>query len=83
MFIHCWDEKYEKEIVKLYKPKKSKFEKQIVFDENDIRRHFIESRWYGAKQVNELKKEYELGRGGRLQRGWEAPEGPPKNSEGF
>jgi len=59
IFIHCWDVKHEKELVKLYKPKKSKFQKQIVFDENNIRQNNIESRWYSTKQVIELKKEYE------------------------
>mgnify|MGYP007077429603 FL=1 len=59
VFIHSWDEKYEKELIELYKPKKSKFQKQIIFDEENIRQQSIESRWYGAKQVINLKKEYE------------------------
>ena len=58
-FIHSWDVKFQKQLIDLYKPKKSKFEEQIMFDENNIRQHFIESRWYGAKQVNKLKCEYE------------------------
>ena len=59
VFIHCWDEKYEDEIVKLYKPKKYIFEKQIEFEGKQLRTRFIKSRWYGAKQVMNLKKEYE------------------------
>ena len=63
VFMHCWDTHFEEELVELYKPKKSKFEKQIIFDENHIRRHYIESRWYSAKQVTKLKKEYEMENG--------------------
>jgi|TARA_B100000085_G_scaffold156615_1_gene142274 hypothetical protein len=59
VFIHSWDTKYEDEIVNTYNPKKYKFQEQIVFNENDVRQHFIESRWFGAKQVNNLKSEYE------------------------
>ena len=59
VFIHSWDTKYENQMVKTYNPKKYKFEKQIIFDKDDIRHHSIESRWFGAKQVNDLKSEYE------------------------
>ena len=59
VFIHCWDTKYENQLVELYKPKKYSFEKQIIFDEQNKRQHIIESRWYSAKQVNDLKKQYE------------------------
>tara|TARA_R100000734_G_C3318490_1_gene112696 strand:+ start:4280 stop:5041 length:762 start_codon:yes stop_codon:yes gene_type:complete len=58
VFIHSWDEKFEKELVQLYKPKKSKFQKQIVFNENKYR-HNAESRWYSTMEVTKLKKEYE------------------------
>ena len=59
VFIHSWDVKYEKELIELYKPKMNKFEKQIIFNENNIRQHFIESRWYSVNEVNKLKKQYE------------------------
>tara|TARA_Y100000593_G_C4313662_1_gene339666 strand:- start:2897 stop:3652 length:756 start_codon:yes stop_codon:yes gene_type:complete len=59
VFIHSWDTKYEKQLTELYNPKMSKFEDQIMFNENNMRQHFIESRWYSAKQVTELKREYE------------------------
>ena len=36
VFIHSWDVKYEKELIELYKPKMNKFEKQIIFNENNI-----------------------------------------------
>ena len=56
VFIHCWDEKYEDIIVKLYEPKKYIFEKQIEFEGQQLRTRWIKSRWYGAKQVMNLKK---------------------------
>ena len=59
VFIHCWDVKYEKELVELYKPKKSKFQEQIQFDNEIPRGNDIESRWYSVKQVTKLNKEYE------------------------
>ena len=59
VFIHSWDVNYEDELTKLYKPKKKVFEKQITFDEDNVKRHSIESRWYSTLQVNNLKKEYE------------------------
>ena len=59
VFIHSWDTKYENEIVNTYNPKKHKFQEQIIFNEDNVRQHFIESRWFGAKQVNNLKSEYE------------------------
>ena len=59
VFIHSWDTKYEEQLVEIYQPKKSKFEEQIEFDDTLLRGNFIKSRWYGAKQVTQLKKEYE------------------------
>lgn len=69
VFIHSWSVQFEKEVKEAYKPKKSIFEKQIIFDKpnfllkisskNALRKHSIYSRWYSTKKVIELKKEYE------------------------
>ena len=32
VFIHCWDTQYEKQLIELYQPKRSKFQEQIQFD---------------------------------------------------
>ena len=67
IFIHSWEVDEEENIKKLYKPKLSIFENQIVFDTaphiqtNDEKRkqaHY--SRWYGLKKAVELKREYEI-----------------------
>ena len=57
VFIHSWDTKYERQLVETYNPKKYKFQEQIIFNKDNIRQHFIESRWFGVKQVNDLKSE--------------------------
>jgi len=59
VFIHSWSREFEKELVKLYKPKKSKFEKQIIFDKDNHRKHIIQSRFYGNNKVLNLKQLYE------------------------
>ena len=59
VFMHCWDKKYEKEIVKDYNPKSYVFEDQISFNKEEIRQEYIQSRWYSQKQVLQLKKNYE------------------------
>ena len=59
VFIQSWDVKYALELVELYNPKKSKFQKQIQFDRDDIYQKMAESRWYSTKVVTELKREYE------------------------
>lgn len=69
VFIHTWSVQSEKELKDLYKPKKSIFEKQIIFHEpNFMQKIFSDypklknntySRWYSTKQVIALKKQYE------------------------
>lgn len=69
VFIHTWSVQFEKEIKKLYKPKKSIFQKQIIFDtpnfldkmfrKRPYNRHATYSRWYSIKKVMELKRQYE------------------------
>ena len=44
VFIHSWDTQYEKQLIELYQPKKSKFQEQIQFDNEIMRGNFIESR---------------------------------------
>ena len=67
-FIFSWQTEQEDLFNELYKPKKSKFQKQIKFelpqhllnDTNNYNRqqaHY--SRWYGFKEVMKLKTEYE------------------------
>jgi hypothetical protein len=59
IFIHCWDTQYKDEIENDYKPKDSLFEKQIVFEPDNMRTNHQKSRWYSQKQVINLKKEFE------------------------
>lgn len=69
VFIHTWSVQFEKQIKEIYKPKKSIFEKQIIFHEPNFlyktfskepkRLNNIYSRWYSTKKAIELKKEYE------------------------
>ena len=58
IFIHSWSDDFEDEIVKLYKPKNSVFEKQIEFDDDD-RMNAVESRWYSTKKAVDLMRDYE------------------------
>ena len=60
VFIHTWSVDFEKPIMKLYNPKKSIFQEQIMFDDKPSRKHSIYSRWYSTEKVIELKKSYEL-----------------------
>ena len=65
VFIHTWSVDSEEEIKKLYQPKKSTFQKQIIFDIPDYvkgehkRKQNHYSRWYSTKKVIELKSLYE------------------------
>lgn len=69
VFIHTWSVNFEKEIKEIYKPKKSIFEKQIIFHKPNLiykllsaepkRLNNIYSRWYSTKKAIELKQEYE------------------------
>ena len=60
VFIHCWNTKYEKEIVNDYNPKKYRFEEQKEFNLETTRLNYMKSRWYSQKKVLDLKKLYEL-----------------------
>lgn len=65
VFVHCWDEQFKEEVDKLYKPKLSKYEKQIYFDipsyvkGKSVRKNNHYSRWYSNFQAINLKKQYE------------------------
>lgn len=61
VFIHTWntDNDSISKIKNLYKPKKSIFEKQIMFDDTNTKYHSIKSRWYSQMKSIELKKQYE------------------------
>lgn len=69
VFIHTWSVGFEKGIKESYKPKKSLFERQIMFhkpnlllklaNKDPLRIHSIRSRWYSTKKVIGLKKEFE------------------------
>jgi hypothetical protein len=59
VFIHSWSENYESEIIRDYEPKKSIFEKQLAFNQENRRKEFLKSRWYSTKKVMELKKQHE------------------------
>jgi hypothetical protein len=58
IFIHTWNEELEEELTAAYRPKLAIFELQRTFAQN-IRRQNAYSRWYGVKQVSQLKKAYE------------------------
>jgi len=63
IFFHTWDQEFEEELVKHYKPKLFKTEPQKIFSntvpgpKKRIQAHY--SRWYSAKHVNNLKSKYE------------------------
>ena len=63
VFFHTWDIELEEHLVKSYNPKKYKVEKQIVFNienmEDTPRNQAQYSRWYGGKEVIEMKTQYE------------------------
>lgn len=61
VFIHTWntnDNSIQK-LKQIYKPKKSLFEEQIMFDEMNSKYHSTKSRWYSQMKSIELKKQYE------------------------
>tara|TARA_Y100000310_G_scaffold231004_1_gene233537 strand:+ start:8147 stop:8863 length:717 start_codon:yes stop_codon:yes gene_type:complete len=61
VFMHSWSLELKSELIKLYNPKKYKFEEQIEFDtKENLREHITKSRFYGNKSVLNLKKQYEL-----------------------
>ena len=65
VFIHSWNNEFEKDITNLYNPKKALFEKQKTFGAEwgdkvgATRKEHMFSRWYSAKESLRLKKEYE------------------------
>ena len=60
VFMHSWSLDAKSELIKLYNPKKYKFEKQIEFDKDDFRKNITKSRFYGNKMALNLKNSYEL-----------------------
>ncbi len=65
VFVHCWDTELEQDIEKLYSPKKSQYQEQIIFEIPNYvkgptsRKNNHYSRWYSNFRVNQLRKEYE------------------------
>ena len=61
IFIHSWDFNLEKKILKLYNPKKYKFENnnEIKFNYNSFNKNHI-SRYYSINYSIKLKKQYEI-----------------------
>lgn len=70
VFIHCWDKKYEKQVIEDYNPKMAQFQDQINFperftpsepfdDRTLIRRMYNRSRWYSTAKVAEMKRSWE------------------------
>lgn len=61
IFIHTWSESKEENdrIENIYRPKKSIYEKQIMFDKSPTKLHSTKSRWYSHMKSVELKKKYE------------------------
>lgn len=60
IFIHTWSVDAREILVKKYQPRKSLFEKQIMFDSSPTKLHSTKSRWYSTKKAIELKREYEV-----------------------
>ena len=71
VFFHTWDIEYESSLVEKFKPKSYITEPQKVWsddemvewrqyqaDDERVQAHY--SRWFAAKEVNRLKKEYEI-----------------------
>jgi hypothetical protein len=65
VFIHTWSVDSEEKIKELYQPKKSIFQKQVIFDVPEFikgeykRKQNHYSRWYSTKKVVDLKSQYE------------------------
>jgi len=65
VFMHSWSTKYEEGLIDCYQPKKHLIEEQIEFGAvgtntiGQMRKEFMISRWYSAKQSIMLKKQYE------------------------
>ena len=61
VFIHTWNtnDNSIQNLKQIYKPKKSLFEEQIMFDEMNSKYHSTKSRWYSQMKSIELKKQYE------------------------
>ena len=59
-FLHCWENKYEKEILNLYKPEKYLFEKPISKKlSTSFKKYGIISNNYSKLKVIELKRQFE------------------------
>lgn len=61
IFIHTWseNEKQNDHIEATYKPTRSTYQKQIMFDDTFSKLHSTKSRWYSHMKSIQLKKEYE------------------------
>ena len=63
VYIHSWEPKLKKELIKLYKPIKYKFEEQKIFDipthvlGSHERKQSHYSRWYSQFECNNLRNE--------------------------
>jgi len=59
VFIHSWSVDHKNELLNLYNPKKYIFDKQLDFQQNNIRNNCIFSRWYSTAMSMRLKQAYE------------------------
>ena len=61
VFIHTWntDKASIENLKEVYKPKKSIFEQQKIFDTKNTKYHSTKSRWYSQMKSIQLKKQYE------------------------
>ena len=61
IFIHTWSESKEENnrIENIYRPKKSIYEKQIMFDKSPAKLHSTKSRWYSTYEKCRIKRKYE------------------------
>jgi hypothetical protein len=62
IFLHTCvnDEDKINQIEDVYKPELSIYEKQIIFDKNNVKLHSTKSRWYSHMKSVDLKRNYEL-----------------------
>ena len=63
VFMHCWSTDYEENLVRDYRPKGHRFERQIQFGHETVALNFLESRWYSTHEAVRLKRTYERAMG--------------------
>ena len=60
VFIHTWSVDARENLIEMYDPRRSLFEKPIMFDSSSTKLHSTRSRWYSSKKSIELKRQHEL-----------------------